>query len=376
MTTATSPSPPPTAPVTEPVALVVLVPVLDEEKVIRDTAEAMRAQTLTDPVRFVFLDGGSSDATREILEELAREDERLLVLDNPDRFIPHALNRGLAATESEFVARMDAHTSYPPEYLANGLERLRRGGVDQVSGPALAMGANRGSELVARALSSRLGVGGGASFRRARSEEEWEVESGASPACGGAETTRTARRLGRRLAGQPGRRAVSSNPAPEAGASCRADMAGAYIPRDTIPRLASQYWRYGQYRVKTSVRHPHSMRISHIVPPALLVALAASVLAPRRPRMEARTLSGAYLASVALESRRLARHGDPREAAQLAVVFATLHLTWGAGFCVGCRRYGIPARAMARVLARRGRPSRRARGGTNGRRATPAPPGA
>ena len=48
-----------------------------------------------------------------------------------------ALNIGLENARGEFVARMDAHTLYPPDYLARGVERLRRGDVAWVSGPQL-----------------------------------------------------------------------------------------------------------------------------------------------------------------------------------------------------------------------------------------------
>ena len=71
---------------------------------------------------------------------------------------------------------MDAHTHYPPDYLASGLERLRRGGVAHVSGPQIPKGEGRWSRRVALALSSRLGTGE-ADFRH-MSDDEIEVDSG------------------------------------------------------------------------------------------------------------------------------------------------------------------------------------------------------
>ena len=52
----------------------VLVPVLNEEAFIRDTVAAMRAQTFEGGVEFLFMDGGSEDRTRELIEELAQTD--------------------------------------------------------------------------------------------------------------------------------------------------------------------------------------------------------------------------------------------------------------------------------------------------------------
>ncbi len=65
-------------------------------------------------VEFIFIDGRSEDATVDILRELAATDPRVRILENPRRSTPVALNIGLRAARGEFVARMDAHTHYPP----------------------------------------------------------------------------------------------------------------------------------------------------------------------------------------------------------------------------------------------------------------------
>jgi glycosyltransferase involved in cell wall biosynthesis len=142
----------------------VLTPTYNERRFIAECAERMRAQSLNGSVEFLFIDGGSDDGTREFLDDLARRNEHVRVLENPARRIPDALNIGLAAARGEFVARMDAHTVYPPDYLAAGVERLRRGGVEWVSGPALPLGVGKWSRRVALAMESPLGIGG-AAFR-------------------------------------------------------------------------------------------------------------------------------------------------------------------------------------------------------------------
>src|ERR1700741_3942591 len=154
----------------------VLVPVLDEERYIRAAVADMQAQRFDGEIELIFVDGRSEDDTKAILEQLARDDPRIRVLDNPARFTPNGLNVGLRAARGRFVARMDAHTHYPPEYLAAGVERLERGGTAWVSGPQLATGTDTWSRRVALALSTRLGTGG-AAFRLAM-EEEIEVDTG------------------------------------------------------------------------------------------------------------------------------------------------------------------------------------------------------
>src|SRR4051794_18594493 len=113
----------------------VLTPVLNEEEHIRQTVASMREQQFDGSIEFIFIDGRSDDATRAILEELAVDDPRIRVLDNPDRTTAFGLNVGLAAARGRFVARMDGHTEYPPSYLADGVRRLARGDVAWVAGP-------------------------------------------------------------------------------------------------------------------------------------------------------------------------------------------------------------------------------------------------
>ena len=52
---------------------------------------------------------------------------------------------------------------------------------------------------------------------------------------------------------------------------CIPEMAAKYVPRSSLKKLWRQYYRYGQYRVKTSGRHPTSMRRSQILAPAFAV---------------------------------------------------------------------------------------------------------
>jgi len=154
------PTPPPAPAVPENVDVSVLVPVLNEEHHIRDAVAAMQAQHMDGTYELLFADGRSHDRTREILLELAHLDSRIRVLDNPRGHTASGLNVCLGAARGEFVARMDAHTYYPSCYLAAGVERLRRGDTEWVSGPQVPDPTGPISRAVSIALASWLGRGG------------------------------------------------------------------------------------------------------------------------------------------------------------------------------------------------------------------------
>src|SRR6201996_4933514 len=274
----------------------VLIPVLNEEAHLRSAAEAMLAQDFPGRAEFLFIDGGSADASVAILHDLAAADDRVRVLANPARRTPHALNIGLRAARGTFVARMDAHTLYPPRYLASGAERLRRGDCEWVSGPQLAVGADSGSRRVARALGASLGKGG-ARFRDAL-EREHEFDTGFT----GMWYRETLERhegwdeewlndqdleLAARIRKAGGR------------IVCIPEMAAQYVPRGTLRALARQYLTYGTYRVKTARRHPETLRRSQLLPPLVTLTAGAAVTAPwRRARRCTRLATVAYAAAL------------------------------------------------------------------------------
>ena len=134
---------------------------------------------------------------------------------------------------------------------------------------------------------------------------------------------------------------------------CLPEMAGYYVPRDSLKRLARQYYRYGFYRARTFRRHPESMRRSHLIAPALVLTLAAAVLAPRPLRQMARAGILAYLAAVAATGAATATRPDRRtEAGLLLAVLPTMHFGWGLGTLAGMVRFGPPVSAFATLLGR------------------------
>ena len=323
----------------------VLVPVLDEAPHIETALAMMRGQQVTGGLEILVIDGGSTDGSREIVKRISARDPRIRILDNPAQRIPHALNIGLRAARGRYIARMDAHTRYPEGYLAAGLARLNDGDVEWVSGPALAAGNGRWSRRVSMALHTPMGVGG-AGFRRLGPErdvdtgftgilrretledlngwdEEWPVNEDG-------ELAARVRAIGGRIV-------------------CLPTMAAQYTPRDSLPSLARQYWRYGQYRAKTCGRHPTSMRRSHVLPPVLALTAAAAVLPGPHRRLARAGVAAWAVSAVAVAAREVGRGRPPVDSVLLPVVFGVMHLSWGSGFLAGCARFGPPLNALAHL---------------------------
>jgi GT2 family glycosyltransferase len=341
---------PPAAPAHVDVS--VLIPVRNEGAHIAATVAAMRAQQYPGAIELLFADGRSEDDTKAQLEAFAREDPRIRVFDNPRMRTPSGLNVCLRHARGTYVARMDAHTFYPPDYLALGVERLRRGGTTWVSGAAIPQPVGRVSRAVALALQSRVGQGGSRKWQGAEDAGAPEVELDTGvfagvwerevvlgfggwderwPANQDAEMAGRFMAAGHRLVMLPG-------------------MGARYVPRDRLEGLWRQYWGYGHYRVQTSNRHPDSMRRSLLATPVLVLTAVGAVAAPRPLRGATRAVLAVYaglLAHAAVEAAR--RGAPPQDAALIPVVLATMHSGHGVGVLQGMWRFGPPWAALARV---------------------------
>lgn len=340
------------APPREELDVSVLIPVRNESAHIRETVAAMQSQVGELSYELLFVDGASADDTRSIIAELAEADARIRLFDNPAGTTAFALNIALRNARGRFVARMDAHSIFPPNYLASGVERLSRGdGVEQVTGPMLPRGTGRWSRSVALALQTRLGVGGSRKWEATAGERDEEIELDTG-VFAGVWRRETIERLGGWDTDFPVNQdsELAARILTDGGRIvCLSSMGSAYAPRDALGALWRQYWRYGYYRAKTASRHPSSLRASHLLPPALVLTAIAAIVAQRMPRALARLGVALYAAAVGVETARAGRRAPRSAAVRLPPVFVALHASWGLGFLVGAARFDT-VRAVARQL--------------------------
>jgi succinoglycan biosynthesis protein ExoA len=338
----------------------VLVPVLNEEAHIRGTVDAMCRQRFDGPLEFLFIDGRSTDGTLAILQEFAAVDPRIRVLDNPAGATPQALNVGLTHARGEYIARMDAHTLYPADYVARGVARLQRGDVAWVAGFQVPHPTSAGSRRIALALETRLGTGGSRRWLPSdgNGHEEVELDTGVF---GGVWHRRTLEEVGGWDEGfAQNQDAEQAARILERGGRivALAGMSARYLPRETLRGLARQYGNYGYYRAKNARLHPRSLRRSHALLPAVPLTAVASLVAPRPLRGAARVAMGCYAAALAWTATGVARRSGLRDAIAVPAVLATMHASFGVGFLRGAARYARVAPRPATLGQRRspGRP--------------------
>jgi len=88
--------------------------VYNGERHLREAVESILAQTYTD-FEFVIVDDGSDDKTADILQSY--RDSRMIVVHQPNMGLTRSLNRGVAMTRGQYIARQDADDVSLPDRL-------------------------------------------------------------------------------------------------------------------------------------------------------------------------------------------------------------------------------------------------------------------
>src|SRR6266566_3230108 len=140
----------------------VVMPCRNEEALIASSLDSVEANDFPmDQVESLVVDDGSNDHTREILSNIARRCSNIRLISNPSRGTASALNVGVLASQGSVVIRMDAHSTYPSNYIALLVGALTQYGADNVGGvweirPRTATPIGR---AIALSLGHRFGVG-------------------------------------------------------------------------------------------------------------------------------------------------------------------------------------------------------------------------
>lgn len=147
--------------------LSVICPIYNEEKYIDKCIKSILNQDYPkDCLEIIFVDGISTDSTRNIIKQYTEQYPFIHLIDNPEHIVPPAMNIGLNASTGDIIIRLDAHAEFPTNYfnrLTNALIELE---ADNVGGVCMTLPTsdNIVPKAIAAVLSSKFGMGN-SSFR-------------------------------------------------------------------------------------------------------------------------------------------------------------------------------------------------------------------
>ena len=330
---------------TKNVAVSVVVPCRNERFHIQACLESILNQEEPDGgFEVIVVDALSNDGTRELLDNFARRESRLRLIDNPRRVTPSAFNLGIAHARGDFIAIMGAHNLYAPDYLRQCLAVAKETGADNVGGSMIAVGTSALQSAIALAHHSRFSCGGARWHNVAYEGEADTVFGGfyrrevfSRFGCFDESLVRNQddefnlrlRRSGGRIWHSPRIRSW-------------------YHPRADLASLFKQYVQYGYWKVRVIQKHRLPASWRHLVPGLFVLALLVLPLIGLVWTPLFWLWSGMialYGAAVVVVSLALARRHGWRYLRFLPMVFAAYHFGYGAGFLYGISDFILLRRA-------------------------------
>ncbi len=257
---------------TERLLATVVIPMRNEQAFIVGCLESLLANQAPGPIEFLVYDGHSTDRSRELVDQLAAADARVVLVSNPRRHQSAAFNDGIKRARGKYYLRADAHSIYPPNYVSECIRLLEETGAANVGGIQQATGVSWISNAIAAALSSRFAVGD-AKYRYSTKAEFTDT------VYLGSWRTETLRQAGGM------REDWAVNEDYELNVRLRAaggtvflspTIRSTYFVRGSLAALTRQYLRYGFWKIRTLMQHQKSLRWRQTIAPAFVLSLLAT----------------------------------------------------------------------------------------------------
>jgi len=279
----------------------------------------------------IVIDGVSTDGTREILSRLQHQFPGLVVIDNPRKIVPSAMNLGIQHAIGDYVVRADARCIHPPSYLCDLIELSERTGADNVGGVLIPQfGNGYAQNAIALAYQSRIAMGGalrdrgnflgetdtvyGGCFKRKRLLEAGMYDE-SMVRNQDDELSFRLRETGGKVV-QDGRIKVQ------------------YYPRNSFWHLFKQFMQYGYWKVSVIKKHPRQASLRHFLPAVLVLSFIASGLLILLGFHGSWIYVGSYFLAVGLFSFQSACGRSLKLLPGLIFAVFLIHVGFGIGFVI------------------------------------------
>jgi GT2 family glycosyltransferase len=316
-------------------SVTVIVPVRNEGRSVEGTLRSLLTQEFPGRYEVIVADGGSDDDTVPVVRRLQGEFPHLKLVYNPTRFSSAGRNTAARHMTGDYAVVIDGHCHVPDKhYLRNLAVAFEQSGADCLGRPQPLDVPNptRFQQAVAVARSSRLGhnpdsdifsdvakfvppQSTAVAYRREVFDKVGLFDE-RFDACEDVEFNERVHRAGLSCYFTPALKIV-------------------YHPRQSWPALVKQLGRYGCGRARLAAKHPGSLTLPAVVPPAwavwLVVGAGLAAVVPYVGWLYLLSV-GLYAAVVLGMSAWLSRRQPAAVAARIPGVFVGIHLGFAWGF--------------------------------------------
>jgi glycosyltransferase involved in cell wall biosynthesis len=307
-------------------SVTVILPILNEEADLQNCISAILKQDYAGEIEIILALGPSKDNTNQIARNLAAADKRIKLVNNPTGQTAKGLNLAIAESSFEIICRIDGHSEISNSYLKTAVSIMQEKGAVNVGGLMHADGQSGLQRTIAQAMRSKLGVGASKFHTGGKAGPSDTVYLGtfkksAILAAGGFDERYIRAQdweLNHRMRAQGG--LIWFDPR----------LVVTYRPRKSLSKLAKQYFQYGRWRRVISRQHPKTTNFRYLAPPvALVINLLSLVFGALVAEIFFLPVL-IYITLLIIGGLIIGR--NIADKLLMPIVFATMHLSWGAGF--------------------------------------------
>jgi succinoglycan biosynthesis protein ExoA len=252
----------------------VVMPCYNEEKFIKKSIESLVDEYFLKDCELIVVDGMSTDGTRKVIRTFIKKGLRIKFLENKKRLQAYGLNKGISEAKGEIIVRADAHSLYPSSYIKKCVQLLETKEASNSGGVMLPQGTGIVQKAIALAMQHPVGVGD-AKFHLGNFN--------------GYVDTVYLGTFRKKLFDKIGLYDASCYPNEDAELNLRILKAGKkiyldssikviYFPRESLKKLAAQYFKYGRGRYYTTLKHKKITSLRQLVPVVFVLLLVGSII--------------------------------------------------------------------------------------------------
>ncbi|MFH1753422.1 MAG: glycosyltransferase family 2 protein [Candidatus Omnitrophota bacterium] len=136
----------------------VVIPFLNEERFIRPCVESVLAQDYgKDNLEILFVDGGSQDGSRKVIEGFLSSNKNMRLLENPKKIVSSGLNIGIRDARGEHVLILSGHAALESGYISSCVRKMDENGAGCVGGKVVMAAEGFIKKAISMARTSLIG---------------------------------------------------------------------------------------------------------------------------------------------------------------------------------------------------------------------------
>ena len=101
----------------------VIIPVYNTENYLKECLNSVINQTFKD-IEIICVNDGSTDNSLSILEEYARTDSRIKIINQKNQGVSSSRNNGIKSARGEYIMFLDSDDLYKPDLCEKVVEKI------------------------------------------------------------------------------------------------------------------------------------------------------------------------------------------------------------------------------------------------------------